>query len=1198
MPDQTVSGVTAGDSGGLGRPTTFLSSYNGGSLSLDFTAPYTLPSTLSVAFYFGGQQVITAGAGSQGAHGTGAVTNAALSFAPTGFDSLQFSRTTVYTSAENNGAAVDFLFTESYTPPYPPYAPFSFGGQIVIAKIGAGVQTTFGKPSLDSRLRIALRDDVDGISPQLAFGRARVSPELGLDFLFVDAYTPTTALNTPFYFGGQVIVSTRGADSSRFGTPSFDAPATVAPVGFNSNIFSRTGLRFEGANGVGVDFLFTDPYTPPPATDVPFIFPFVSLEGIARISVSAQVQAQAAQLSGSAVATTTASAFLKPSAELAGTASISASGSAELTNVEPVVVSGINANVFGVPLVADAIRTISVPAEAPSTEWGVPIVGPAVRVIAPVGFLNYQPPVQLQYGTATVTFSERTIFPEGYDALAFELPDVARNELIIGSIPFVDSQFGATSVGLYTRSIRILDGIYEFVGNPVQIYNLTQYLQHFTPWEDYTETTVISGRLIHLQYGEPNVVNRNKTVSPEGLYRTRIGTDVTIRNNAQIVWPQVGDVSLYGDCTVTHGIRTIEVLRFDRSIERYLDAIVYNRSFEIKPLGTDYLGIGAPAVIDTTQWIRGRDTYDPVFPFGTPFVAFRIRYLGLDADQNSTLGDGIGPGDVGEHSLFLNPQYITPIAPTSDLSIDQMRSPIGGVGYPYVREEFSIIRCLDIYGQAFGQASVVNNTPQLFTGTTAPLLEVGTPTIWYRVRTLDLHREGIPRTQTFAIQPPWVIHVGFKLKRISLNLPSNGIAPPRITDLHIVYTDIPRVNPPQKIDLIGQGVEPYGCISSGAVCYWGSNTEVRNVHQTIAVEGWKGEFGSANVSNNGIFTLWDYPSSHYGFGTPTITGRPAFSQAIYLWLTNSTTGARDPLSIVEWGFGQHRLSPQYIFCDRPPIQPLGAMQYDPDTNSYFTDTPTASRPLPFFGGDTRVTLQYRRVTQVDPYASGTDDHDEIRHKIELKDRQLFVDGIEPGYVNYPEVFPQTLYIYPVDWVSHAFGLTDVYTDPYVEPLIRTISVAGQQSFAFGEETQIENFHRYLTPPGWLSFENRSVLPLVPNLDSLAGPFPYAPRGFTDVYSPPRGPRPPGWDSALYGTAMVAYRIRTLAPEGFESFTMGYSIGTFDQRMRIRHLNFKIEVEGAEMTGYGEPVVRNAQLRLYPFQIAPPRCGVSHDASVH
>lgn len=1186
MPDQTVSGVTAGDSGGLGRPKTYLATYSAGNLSFDFTASYELPTTLSVAFYFGGQQVISGGAGDQSKLGQVVVANAAQSFAPVGFDSLTFSRLFVWSGAANVGVGVDFEFTESYTPPYPPYAPFSFGGQIVLASVSLGVQTSFGVPTADSRLRIELRDEIDGIPPQLTFGRARVSPQPGLDFLFVDAYTPTSAINTPFYFGGQVVVSTRGHDSSRFGTAKFDAPVTVAPQGFDSSVFGRASLRMDGQNGVGVDFLFTDPYTAPVATDVPFIFPFVSLEGIARISVSAQVRAESAQLSGTAIVDATATAFLKPSAELAAVASVSASATGELTTVEPIRVSGFSSSVFGAAFIDYEIRTITLLPEASFDEYGTATVWYRVREIAPTGFLNYQFPFQ-QYGTATVTYYERFLSPAGFDFSGVGVPTLGSNtQVIIPTTPIV-GEFGSPIVDLFTRYISFTIGLYEGEFNVPRIYNSAQYVQHYTPEQDYVEFTYLLGDLVHLQYGEPYVENRNKTISAVGEYRTRFGNAAEVLNKAVVLRAQGDDLSLFGRGLVAYRIREVAAEGFDTLFPpRWVN--IYNRSAVISVPGSDYLRIDAPVVFSNTQWIRGQDIYNDLSLYGTPFVAFRVRYLDLNTLGGGAYNGGIQPEEPGRPALALATQYITPIAPIGDVTLDQMRSPLGGVGVPFVEEKFSILAVRQIFDEEFGTATVTNDTAQLFLDGPDSQLAVGEPFVAYRVRTIDLHREGIPRIQTFPLQPPWVMSVERGIRYISLDRPSNGIPPPRITDRHIVYTDYPQVNPPRVISLLGGGIQPVP-LSEGAV--------VTNFNKTIAPDGWLGVFGTVNISNNGIFPLWDYPSSYYGFGTPALSGRPPRSQEIRLWRTDPVIGDRQSLSIVEWEFGQARLSPWYIICqeDIGSFRPLGVNQYDESTNSYYIQ----EGPGPYFGAP-KVTLQYRQVAVFHTVggpnpsrAAGERFGDPV--KIELKDRYLYPEGIEPSYVAYPEVFPQTLYIFSVDWDSNVFGDTTIEVDPVEEPPFKTVAPAGWRSPEFGV-TQIENFHRYVTPAGWDSFTDRGLQPHV-NLNSPAGPFPYAPRGYTDVYFYPRGPRPTGWDSALYGNGMVAYRIRHVTPEGWDSFTMTYSIGAFDQRFRVRHLNFKARPTGAEMTGWGEPAVRNAQLRVYPFQIAPPRCGVSHDLTV-
>lgn len=1179
MPEQIVSGATAGDSGGVARPKIYLSVFNGGNTSFSFSEAYQLPSTLSVSFYFGGPKVVVAGAGNQAALGTPFTKNTAQLISCVGFDPVAVGRSYVFKPFSNAGANLNFSFADPYTTPYPtypPYAPFFFGGQLVVAKISAGFSTKVGSPLVQNRLKIALRDDIDGISPALVFGRSRISTPLSADFVFSDAYTPTTAINTPFYFGGQIVVSTTSVSKTRLGVASLKTSVAIYPEGIDSAAPPRATLKFSWQSGGAVNFLFVNQYSPPLGANTSFEFPFVSFEGVARVSASARIQAQAAQFSGTALASASASAFLRPDTKLVGAASASTTVTADLKTFAPIRVTGFTQSEFGSAFIDYEIRTLIVAAISPAEAYGPPTVWYRVREVAPQSILSYQFPFQ-QYGSATVTFYQRVLFPQGVSVGGIGQPIVKSDIQEILAESFTDFAAGIPAAYLRNSYIRFTNGLREDDYGLPHVYNLVQHISHYTPEADYADITYLSGELVHLKYGEPYVENFNKQISAFGVYRTRFGSAAEVLNKAVVVTAQGDEASLYGNALVAYRIRSLFVDGFDALYpSRWV--IAYNRAALVNPLGVDHADVGSPVVIDTTQWVRGQDIYNEMSLYGAPFVSFRVRYVDLNTLSGAAYGGGIEPSDIGSPVFRLATQYITPIAPDGDITLDQMKSPLGGIGVPFVEETFSVLRVRQIFSEDFGFGSVANKTPQIFLTSPDTTLALGEPFVSYRVRTLDLHRQGIAREAAFLIQPPWVLNVGRRTRFISLELPSNGISPPTIVDKHVVYTDYPQGIPRKVIDLFQRGLEPIECTLGGQVCSWSQNAVVSNFNKEINPLGWKETFGTATVSNNGVFPVWAYPSSLYGFGVPSFSTYPPQPRRLV------------PSSISSYLLlGEPTFSPIYVFCNKEPV---GVYQYSSVTNTFSHEI----GPGPYMGRPDAV-LKNRIIVHTDPYAGGEDPPASfLRHKIELRDRYISVNSISPEYTGYPEVLPYTVYVYAISWNSEIYGNTRVEINPDVPPVNKTVALTGWTSPRFGT-TNIENFHRHLLVSGWLSYADRNPEPAV-NPNSSAGPFPYVPRGYTEVYFPPRGPKPTGWDSLASGTGMVAYRIRHVTPEGWDSFTLTYSIGTFQQRFKIRHLNFKLTSKGDEMTALGSPAVKNSQSRVYPFQIAPPRCGVSHSLTVH
>lgn len=1173
MPDQTVSGVTAGDSGGLGRPRTFFSSYSAGSLSFDFTAPYTLPSTLSVAFYFGGQQVIAGGAGDQAKLGRGAVTNAALNFEPIGFDSLQFSRTKIYKSAANSGAAVDFFFTQSYTPPYPPYAPFSFGGQLVLTRATVGVQTAFGKPALDVRQRIDLQDGIGGIASQLAIGRARVAGQPSLNFFFVDAYAPASALNTPFYFGGQVVVSTIGADSSRFGVPALEAPATIAPVGIIPGAFGRAGLRLEGANGVGVDFLFTDPYTAPPATDVPFVFPFRSLEGIARISVSAQVRGQSAQLSGSAVVNTTATGFFIPRADLRAVAVIGAAATADLTYQPRVEVSGFTQSGIGQPSVTFAVRRLY-PRSTTPLVFGTHIVGYRIQPVT-VSSIFFDPPAS-QFGIASVKDALQTIYPIGADWATFGTTDVFRDEQTIEPKGFLGALFGDTYSDLWKRYVRpeAIDEKYE---SAHYLYNDRQYVDHTRKdlllyLERYNE--IVTG------YGSPEVVNRNKTIAPftrpSGL---RIGEFLEVRNKARLIKPNTIGVIPVDKPMVSFRVRTLPVFGFDSS-EYSNRALVYNAAFQIITKGNDF-GVVSPLefIESNLRTISGVSAGNwPLPQPSTPFVAYRIRTVNVETRAGAVYGGIRSTYSSGLPTVQLWTQYITPLPPPPPPTVG-FPAPFyqGGFGAAYLVARINKITISFGFLTDFGTADVRNKTRQLFVLGRPTKAEYGINTVWFRVRTINLIYEGIPSQAAVADRNYTV--VSFRTRR--LNLTGRGIGPIRITNLHKVRNNTPEPPVDQWIYVTNPTGQGYGYpqnLLAGPNPVDGHPTVTAN---SLFPEGWDSfVFGEARVDGQMILPIWDWPDSEFSWGIPVLNPKLIIRPR---QIPEQNLGATQGVG------GPHRVDPQTIYCYYP-VTVQASLNHPQSSPFVLVNKWEVNERF----GRTVTTLKYQTLRHYHAREPATGIFRDIgpyfsdENRVELGRRTLYVTGIEPEYLGYPVMSPFELEIFPPTFnkaylledpedrteseigTHRVFGRGDEVTD------VQTIGGGGYLATLFGTQ-RVELFNRKVFPQGFLSTVFGNNTPMV-----------HYPRVVTSV----------GNVMSIYGTTLVTYRVRSVFPVGWGQFETGDSPNFFNSRIRVRYGTIRVKPAGLAATTYGASGVRNAQQVIRAFQIAPPRCGVSHDLALH
>lgn len=146
------------------------------------------------------------------AFGVQHVANQYPSLVPAGISSgWTGARTLVYYQGAN-GAAVVFEFTQAYTNPSP-YAQFHFDTNRAISA-GNYASSQFGLTNVRNAAQAVYPVGISAAK----FGIVRVHRTADTAFAFTDAYTPITPYNTPFYFGGQLVVTAVGAiDAAIFG---------------------------------------------------------------------------------------------------------------------------------------------------------------------------------------------------------------------------------------------------------------------------------------------------------------------------------------------------------------------------------------------------------------------------------------------------------------------------------------------------------------------------------------------------------------------------------------------------------------------------------------------------------------------------------------------------------------------------------------------------------------------------------------------------------------------------------------------------------------------------------------------------------------------------------------------------------------------------------------------------------------------
>lgn len=205
---------------------------------------------------------------------THAIANVAWTIAPTGFSHPVIGGLRAYDPIYNGGA-VDFLFTESYTPGTP-YVTLYFGTSLTQFSYGGGLgPETVGTASVEN---LAF-----GVFPAGLFSERVGSQKVydpiyngaGVDFLFVDAYDKPLTANVHFYFGtGALPITTAGGfQSSVVSVPlAYRDYKEALPTGIYAEVFGSAKVYDPIYNGATVDFLFVDAYTPPLASGVQLPF--------------------------------------------------------------------------------------------------------------------------------------------------------------------------------------------------------------------------------------------------------------------------------------------------------------------------------------------------------------------------------------------------------------------------------------------------------------------------------------------------------------------------------------------------------------------------------------------------------------------------------------------------------------------------------------------------------------------------------------------------------------------------------------------------------------------------------------------------------------------------------------------------------------------------------------------------------------
>lgn len=284
--------------------------------------------------------------------------------------------------------------------------------------------------------------------------------------------------------------------------------------------------------------------------------------------------------------------------------------------------------------------------------------------------------------------------------------------------------------------------------------------------------------------------------------------------------------------------------------------------------------------------------------------------------------------------------------------------------------------------------------------------------------------------------------------------------------------------------------------------------------------------------------------------------------------------------INEWAFGTARVSgPQYVDLDEKGIKapdeeyPSAKWAHvDPYTIWCWVDPP--AQALTNNGGSA--------YEQIDQWLHSSD-HPERpvfgTATVTHLQRTLAAAGDDFVKLGLPDVSLKTRRIYPQGLVAFKKGYPKLNATQYIDlaPLHAGIAPGsfGNPTIAYREGPDIP---RYLLPHGiggeWgaarVEHFNREVAP--PGIAATTFG--------TGRIHPPEPLIPTGLDATLWGDAMIAYRIRTVYPEGWDGFVCDDEPGYFADRMRVYKTNlFRLLPTGIDGASWGGTVIDQSIRRI-------------------
>lgn len=806
------------------------------------------------------------------------------------------------------------------------------------------------------------------------------------------------------------------------------------------------------------------------------------------------------------------------------------------------------------------------------------------QIIYPAGF------DAKTFGTASVRNAAQSAVVSGFSALSIGTPSVINWRSYIRPAGLVATTYGTAALA---GGVRVIDlsgrGI---LGTAFGVQRASYAVNLIIP-VGYAATT----------YGRP-LIGYPRPVEPVGLDASVFGT-ADVHDNTQRIYPVGFDAKAFGTPFLAPRVRNLiqsptiydggfgiaSVYNKTREIFPYTDTdgtwgpyfgnfyYVENRNKTITAYGVLTQAFGLATVENGARSVQAQGLNGELY--GQAMVAYRVRNVHPDSFDASFLSNW---------STIRNAARV--IAPTG---FDSARVQAPENVFNTTRE---ILRTGNFESLEFGQVNIDFRIRELqqVNGAQPPFVPI--PTIALRQqfvvqRGADALTVGVPFVEEMftTIAPRWVYNDMFgegmvrnrnvstmpygydqslfgraEVKNKNTYAPAGGIdflafgvhrASDRKQTINVFGFNSMRMASGHRVQLLQPDLPAtqYVEVDGFGPPIPGQWVGVPNVGGNVLYpDGFDAKsFGTASVVSMGIMPMGIFLTYEEQWGLPSLNATQFVEPEGIASPTDSKYSAA-------------RIDPYTIWCDRnAPQQAVdnhGGVRFYSIDGKLYSSTETLERP---FWGNARVTLKNRRITQRHADSDNMGDFSRYGDSVvSLRIRKIEPEGIKSLKFGIPQL-PSGVDVQAVGLDFMGLGYPDVHIriDPTVPRVIRP---SGTVMTQFGSH-RVELFIRSIYPQG----ADLSNLPKVLRV------------------GPPVRAYPQGFDSAAIGAQWASYRIRRIQPVGFDAVLIGYTIGQFNQRMRVSRRDQIPSLQRVAPVGFSEVSHGQASVSNKARTIRPINC---------